>query len=148
MRSIQYSTNDTFQPSNSKATILSSGRLHCAIVACHASTFAAQSKKNLPTFPSFSPAANPHKICSSAKKSQVVTFCPKNGSRDLGFLGIMRHSWATSCRVEAPPKSYVTHRADRNPTKQTFYKLLSRISLELEPTGRSVIHVFIVSASE
>ena len=96
----------------------------------------------------FSPAANPHKIYQSAKKSQVVTFCPKNGSRDLGFLGIMRHSWATSCPVEAPPKSYVTHRADRNPTKQTFYKLLSRISLELGPTGRSVIHVFIVSASE
>ena len=91
--------------------IVRSGRLHCLRALPPPSPPRA---KNLPTFPLFLPRANPHKICPSAKKSHVVTFCPKNGNLDVDFWALCAILGLPAVKEPslAPPESYVT----RGPT--------------------------------
>ena len=80
------------------------------LLACSASTFTAQSKKPADVSPFFS-RANPHKICPSAKKSHVVTFCPKNGGPDVDF-------WALCAILGLPAVEVRRHPSLTSPGEQ------------------------------
>ena len=89
--------------------IVRSGRLHCCLRALPPPS--PPRAKNLPTFPLFFSTANPHKICPSAKKSYVVTFCPKNGGPDVDF-------WALCAILGLPAVEVRRHPSLTSPGEQ------------------------------
>ena len=104
--------------------IVRSGRLHCCLRALPPPS--PPRAKNLPTFPLFSPeqiliksARAPRKatLWHSAQKMEAQTWI---FGHYAPFLGYQLSRWGAT--------QVLRHRANSNPTKQTFYKLPSGIS--------------------
>ena len=116
--------------------IVRSGRLHCLRALPPPSPPRAKKPADVSPF-------SPEQILIKSAQRQENPCCdilPKKWKPRSGILGIMRHSWATSCRGEAPPKSYVTRLTAIQPSKHFINCSRGFLALELEPTCWLVIN--------